>query len=66
MHTHEHVCNPTVPVCSCGAVWEYGVTDAAGVVDHYTSAEVVAKFRHIYGQPHRPNYFVRIESKETV
>jgi hypothetical protein len=64
MDGREHICDPTIPVCGCGLVWEYGVTSADGVIERYTTAEVVTKFNHIYGKPHRANYFVLLAGQK--
>jgi hypothetical protein len=52
----EHVCDATIPVCTCGHVWEYRVEDKYGV--RYTSALVVTRFRALYGEPQGTTRFV--------
>jgi hypothetical protein len=54
----EHVCDATVPVCSCGRRWEFMSAWSNGSVT-YTSQEVYDKFRTAYGMPDK-NQFIPV------
>ena len=49
----EHVCAGDVAVCSCGRRWDFFRVWSDGSRS-YTSAEVVTKYRAIYGKPDVP------------
>ena len=46
-------CDPRVPACDCGRVWEYRAPWGT-----YVSADVVNSFRALYGEP-KTGPFVR-------
>jgi hypothetical protein len=53
--TREHVCDPTVPVCSCGRRWTWKQTYSDGHT-LYTCDEVRWKFVALYGEPTSPPF----------
>lgn len=51
----EHICSGMAPVCSCGHRWDYYSESRnrhTGIMERrYHSAEVVARYRLLYGEP---------------
>jgi hypothetical protein len=48
--TPKHVCDPTVPACTCGRRWECASTWSDGSVT-YTSRAVRDRYAALYGEP---------------
>lgn len=51
--TAEHVCDATVPVCTCGYRWAYLRRWAGGKVT-YTTETVRQRYLALYGEPEIP------------
>lgn len=58
----EHICDATVPVCSCGRRWEFYTRWADGQIT-YVSAEMRARYVLYYGEPTKSMFPVE-EKKE--
>lgn len=49
----EHICDATINPCACGRRWDFFRRYSSGLVT-YTTADVVAKYRVLYGEPEVP------------